>query len=645
MDDEEETLCNHLTSHRLSRDYGLTFSKRGGSNLKRVVKALPHIIVTIYIFSLSMTASVGFPGPRVLSLAGMLLMGFAAHLLREGDGISPVIKGYLLYFVINTVTLWFLPGSITHLISNNPTPLLYACLCAVAVVPMVAAKRYFTEYFARKTTSPAVWDADIFKKINRNMTWMWSGIFAVSAIIALIPSLLSLHRNLTGLVLQIVLPLLLMLFVGVPLNKRYPQFYQRRVGIGPPRTLRSGVDGNFAHAVVSRNQRTGKEEVMSNRLKVVAVNGSPHQGIGNASIMTQMMVPVLAEEGIDLEEIFLSQKRIEYCVGCAVCLEKGKCWRQDDHPEIIDRVLSADAVVLASPVYFKQVTAQMKTFIDRSLEYGHKPRTTWKPGLTISVSAGMGETAVASYLAGMLRVYGAFSVGTLTAIATTPGGFMGKDLVEARAKDLALDLARAIKEKRQYPATDNDLHFYLFMSHLVEREKEAMHDDYEHWMKSGLFEGFGKYVNQSFAVPPFNPELRKEWVRDVISREVAKTKGTTRETTHPTLPTESVTSCQELLKRMPLGFKKEVAGNLNAVCQFQISGSENFTAHLSVSGGRCTYADGPHEKPDVTIQSPADVWLAISKGELDGQAAFMAGKYKVEGDLGLLVKMKKLFSS
>jgi multimeric flavodoxin WrbA/putative sterol carrier protein len=591
-----------------------------------------------------MMASFRSPGLRAMSLAGMLLMGLAVHLLRERNGISPVIKGYLLYLIINTVTFWFLPGSITHFISNNPTAFLYGCLCAVAVVPMVAVKQYFTEYFARKTTSPAVWGTDIFKKINRNMTWMWTGIFAASAIIALIPRLLSLQRNLTGLVLQIVLPLLLMLLVGIPFNKRYPQFYQRKVGIGPGRDFKRGAGGNFAHAVASQNLKSGKEGVMSNPLKVVAVNGSPHQGIGNTSLMTQMMAPVLAKEGIDLEEIFLARKRIEYCVGCAVCLEKGKCWRQDDHPEIIDSVLRADAVILASPVYFKHVTAQMKAFIDRSLGYGHKPRTTWKPGLAITVSAGMGETATAGYLAGVLRVYGAFSVGTLTAIATAPGAFMGKDLLEARAKDLALDLARAIKEKRRFPATENDLFFYLFMRHLVEREKEAMHDDYEHWTKSGLFEGFGTYVNQTFAAPPFNPELRKEWIRDMISKEVAKTKGTAREITHPTLPTGTVTSCQELLKRMPLGFNKQAAGNLNAVYQFEISGSENFTAHLNVSGGRCIYAEGPHEEPDVTIKSPADVWLAISKGELDGQAAFMAGKYKVEGDLGLLVKIKTLFS-
>jgi putative sterol carrier protein len=45
----------------------------------------------------------------------------------------------------------------------------------------------------------------------------------------------------------------------------------------------------------------------------------------------------------------------------------------------------------------------------------------------------------------------------------------------------------------------------------------------------------------------------------------------------------------------------------------------------------------------VVIKSPAEVWLAVSKGEMDGQAAFMSGKYKVEGNIALLLKLKSLF--
>ena len=613
--------------------------------MKRIANALPHVIITAYITALSMG---GFRslGLGTVSLAGLLLTGFVLYLSKEGDSISPVSKAYLLYFIINGVAYWALPEIVSHLMSTTPTAFLYGSLCAVAVVPALFGKQYFTEYFARKTTPPAVWQTDIFKRINRNMSRVWVGIFVACMIIALVPGLLSMKRSLlTSLVIQMGLPLVLMLGVGVPFNKRYPAYYQQKIGIEPVGVSKGGTDAIDAKPAASRDHKNEKEEVMSNRFKVVAVNGSPHAGIGNTSIMIQMMKPVLTEGGIDLEQIFLADKRIEYCVGCAVCLEKGKCWRQDDHAEIIDKILAADGLILASPVYFKHVTAQMKTFIDRSLGYGHKPRTTWKPGMAISVSAGMAETATADYLAGLLRVYGAFSIGMLTAIATGPGEFLGMELIEARAKDLAFDLARAIKEKRRYPATENDLFFYLFMRDLVEREKDFMRDDYKHWQESGLLAGFGGYVGQRFATPAVNPELRKEWIRDMISKEVAKTKGTAKETTHESSSVRSIPSCQELLKMMPLGFKKESAEGLRAVYQFEISGAENFTAHLDISDGRCVYVDGPHSKPDVIIESPAEVWLAISKGDLDGQTAFMTGKYKVKGDLSLLLKLKNLFSS
>ncbi len=60
--------------------------------------------------------------------------------------------------------------------------------------------------------------------------------------------------------------------------------------------------------------------------------------------------------------------------------------------------------------------------------------------------------------------------------------------------------------------------------------------------------------------------------------------------------------------------------------------------------GACTYHEGPAAKPDLVIKTPADVWLKISRGEIDGQKAFMAGQYKVTGDFSLLLKLKTLFS-
>jgi hypothetical protein len=138
----------------------------------------------------------------------------------------------------------------------------------------------------------------------------------------------------------------------------------------------------------------------------------------------------------------------------------------------------------------------MKTFLDRSLALGHKPRPAWKPGLAISVSAGLGETDVASYLAFWLRTFGAFSVGTLTAMALAPGGFWGKEAVEARAADLARDLARAIKENRRYPAPDRDLRFYQFMRSLVESNKDTVMKHMINIGGSTAYESLRAHINK-----------------------------------------------------------------------------------------------------------------------------------------------------
>ena len=380
---------------------------------------------------------------------------------------------------------------------------------------------------------------------------------------------------------------------------------------------------------------------------IVAVNGSPHAGIGSTALMIEMLRPTLAEEGFELEVVNLTEQNIEYCTGCAFCMEKGRCWIDDDHRKIVEKLLSADGVILASPVYFFQVTGQMKTFLDRSLAFGHKPRSTWKPGLAISVSAGLGETDTANYLAFLLRTFGAFSVGTLTAMAIQPGGFLGKEAVEARAVDLARDLARAIKEKRRYPATDRDLRYYQFMGTLVKSQKDTiMKHDYKHWQEQGFYDSFEKYIQQETAEVPFDGELRDAWIKEMIEEHKAKKRARPVEAKkEPGGAARGAKSCRELLQAMPLAFNPGAAGDLMADFQFEIRGDENFISYLKIANGRCTYHDGPAEKPNLIIKSPADIWLKISRGELNGQKAFMEGRYRVEGDMTLLLKMKNLFSA
>jgi putative sterol carrier protein len=96
---------------------------------------------------------------------------------------------------------------------------------------------------------------------------------------------------------------------------------------------------------------------------------------------------------------------------------------------------------------------------------------------------------------------------------------------------------------------------------------------------------------------------------------------------------------------MPLGFNPGAAGDLKVDIQFEVNGDENFMSYLKIANGRCTYHEGPADKPNLVIKTPAEVWLKISRGELSGQKAFMEGRYKVEGDMNLLLKLSSLFSA
>jgi putative sterol carrier protein len=185
------------------------------------------------------------------------------------------------------------------------------------------------------------------------------------------------------------------------------------------------------------------------------------------------------------------------------------------------------------------------------------------------------------------------------------------------------------------------------MTSLVGKYKDTiMKDDYEHWIKSGLFEGFEKYVAQQYERTSFDPKIRQAWIQEIITAYKRK-RGEPRQAMPQQTGAEAspATSSKELIRRMPLGFNSSAAENMEAVYQFEIEGDEGFISHLSISRGECTYHDGPCDHPSVIIKSPSDVWLAISKGTIDGQFAFLSGKFLAEGDLGLLLKLKSVFSA
>ncbi len=98
---------------------------------------------------------------------------------------------------------------------------------------------------------------------------------------------------------------------------------------------------------------------------VLGVLGSPRVG-GNTDLLLDAALEGAAETGAKVEKITLSKLNISPCTACGGCADGVRCVIDDDMTSLYPKLEEADVILLASPVYFYGVTAQMKTFIDRA---------------------------------------------------------------------------------------------------------------------------------------------------------------------------------------------------------------------------------------------------------------------------------------
>jgi multimeric flavodoxin WrbA len=103
-------------------------------------------------------------------------------------------------------------------------------------------------------------------------------------------------------------------------------------------------------------------------MKVVAFNGSARKD-GNTTILVKTVFGELKKEGIRTELVQLAGKKIRGCIACGKCFTKQdkRCAVTGDIAnDCIEKMLEADGIILASPTYFADVSAEMKALIDRS---------------------------------------------------------------------------------------------------------------------------------------------------------------------------------------------------------------------------------------------------------------------------------------
>lgn len=102
---------------------------------------------------------------------------------------------------------------------------------------------------------------------------------------------------------------------------------------------------------------------------------------------------------------------------------------------------------------------------------------------------------------------------------------------------------------------------------------------------------------------------------------------------------------KETFEQMPSKFRADKAAGVNATIQYDITGDQGGTWHAVIKDGTCTVMSGAAASPSLTLTMASQDWLDMVGGKLAGQMAFMSGKLKLKGDMGLAMKIGGMFQT
>jgi putative sterol carrier protein len=106
---------------------------------------------------------------------------------------------------------------------------------------------------------------------------------------------------------------------------------------------------------------------------------------------------------------------------------------------------------------------------------------------------------------------------------------------------------------------------------------------------------------------------------------------------------DAPTSCKQVFDQMPSRFNKDAAKGLDAVYQFDLTGDGGGKWYAVIKDQTCEVKEGLNPSPNITITMTAQDYLDMIAGKLNGQMAFMTGKLRIAGDMGLALRLQSLF--
>ena len=643
---------------------------------------------------------------KVATVVGLILAGIQFALSKRFiKHTSYLEKTFLGFLGIGTAWVYLTPPGLSSLFVDHSTALLYFALFLTTLIPQLFGHDPFTYTIAKQMAPERVWNTPQFRAINLHLTYFWSGIFLIN----FLSSWLGHGKPL----FSILIPLIIILGVGLPVVRIYPNYYLKRqftsqpidpsflpdtgkelilqmpMGfrpeaaddlnaeiqfdlsgegggkvalsisegtctvregealspaltiispadlwlkitrreIDPARALMDGLykvkgDMNLlirmgdlfrAPTKVRKEDLIEKEE---KKMKILAIQGSPRPKASNTEILLLEFLKGAQSQGAETETIYLKEREIHSCIGCYTCWAKtpGVCIFKDDMPELLEKVKGCDIVVYATPLYNYNMTSLLKAFQERLLPlldphlikmgeiYRHPQRYKMNRKMVLISTCGFPEVSHFDALRHVFHHIERSGQTPLVGELLMPGGELLKQ--------------QGMKENVQGVLQTA----YRAGIEVIREGKVSKETEME--------------IQKPLVPPDTLAEMANLWWDSHLE---GITQGK---------PVQGkIEDMRLLLRGMAAAFNSQAARDLKATLQFEVTGKQTGDWFLSVEDGKCTYHEGKANAPNLTIITPSEVWLAIANKEMDGQQAFMEGRYKAIGDMSLLMRIRSLFGS
>lgn len=355
-------------------------------------------------------------------------------------------------------------------------------------------------------------------------------------------------------------------------------------------------------------------------MKILAINSSPRsERQSKTALMLDHLVQGMRDAGAEVKVVNLRSKKIQNCIGCFTCWTKtpGICIHKDDMTnELYPEWLESDLVVYASPLYHFTVNASMKAFIERTLprvqpffeEHDgrtiHPPHNPHPKVVMLSV-AGFPEKKVFE----QLSVWVQFIFGRSDSLIAE----IYRPLAEALPLPFCKDKRDNILDATAQAGREIVESLMVTTETMARITQPIIDDDETFFTMANLM--WKTCIDEGITPMEFNQ------------------KGL--------MPRPD--SIETFMIILPMGFNAKAANDMEAVIQFGFSGNVEGTCHFRIEKGRISAHKGEVENPSITIETPFDLWMDIMTKKADGQEMFAKQKFKVSGNLLLLLRIKALF--